>query len=171
MPFSRYDVRAMELRNPHREPIRLPQRRVVRRRVVRKPTPIQISTITWRLILFGLAALLVLVLWAVPVVPAVALAGFAIALVLSFPVHLFARYVPRGLAILLSFLILLAVLLLLAYILLPLIVSQAGALVTALPDLVQNLEQYLVRALRALHARDLLPDTPEAVAGRLIADV
>jgi predicted PurR-regulated permease PerM len=171
MPFSRYDVRAMELRNPHREPIRLPERRVVRRRVVRKPTPIQISTITWRLILFGLAALLVLVLWAVPVVPAVALAGFAIALVLSFPVHLFARYVPRGLAILLSFLILLAVLLLLAYILLPLIVSQAGALVTALPDLVQNLEQYLVRALRALHARDLLPDTPEAVAGRLIADV
>jgi predicted PurR-regulated permease PerM len=171
MPFSRYDVRAMELRNPHREPIRLPERWVVRRRVVRKPTPIQISTITWRLILFGLAALLVLVLWAVPVVPAVALAGFAIALVLSFPVHLFARYVPRGLAILLSFLILLAVLLLLAYILLPLIVSQAGALVTALPDLVQNLEQYLVRALRALHARDLLPDTPEAVAGRLIADV
>jgi predicted PurR-regulated permease PerM len=112
-----------------------------------------------------------LVLWAVPVVPAVALAGFAIALVLSFPVHLFAQYVPRGLAILLSFLILLAVLLLLAYILLPLIVSQAGALVTALPDLVQNLEQYLVRALRALHDRDLLPDTPEAVAGRLIADV
>ena len=38
-----------------------------------------------------------------------ALAGFAIALVLSFPVHLFAQYVPRGLAILLSFLILLVV--------------------------------------------------------------
>jgi predicted PurR-regulated permease PerM len=126
---------------------------------------------TWRLILFGLAALLVLILWAVPIVPAVALAGFAVALVLSFPVHLFAQVVPRGLAILFSFLILLAVFLLLAYILLPLIVSQASALVTALPDLVQNLEQYLVRALRALHARDLLPDTPQAVAGRLIADI
>ena len=161
----------MELRNPSPEPIRLPPHRALRRPKPRKPTPIRISTITWRLILFGLAALLMFALWAVPVVPAVALAGFAIALVLSFPVHLFAQYVPRGLAILLSFLILLAVLLLLAYILLPLIVSQAGALVTALPDLVQNLEQYLVRALRALHARDLLPDTPEAVAGRLTADV
>ncbi len=111
--------------------------------------------------------MLVLVLWAVPVVPAVALAGFAVALVLSFPVHLFSQYVPRGLAILFSFLILLAVLLLLAFILLPLIVSQAGALVAALPNLVQN----LVRALRALDARDLLPDTPEAVAGRLITDI
>jgi predicted PurR-regulated permease PerM len=161
----------MELKNMRREPIRLPEQRIVRKRVVRKPTPIRISTATWRLILLGLAGLLTLVLWIVPIVPAVALAGFTVALVLSFPVHLFAQYVPRSLAILLSFLILLAVLLLLAYILLPLIVSQAGALVTALPDLVQNLEQYLVRALKALDARDLLPDTPEAVAGRLITDI
>jgi uncharacterized protein (DUF58 family) len=57
---------------------------------------------TWRLILLGLAALL-LVLWALPVVPAVALAGFTIALMLSFPVDLFAQYVPRSLAILFSF--------------------------------------------------------------------
>ncbi len=161
----------MELKSPPPEPVRLPERRASRRRAVHKPTPIRISVTTWRLILIGLAALLALILWAVPIVPAVALAGFAVALVLSFPVHLFAQVVPRGLAILLSFLILLAVLLLVAYILLPLIVSQAGALVTALPGLVQNLEQYLVRALRALDARDLLPDTPEAVAGRLIKDI
>lgn len=161
----------MKLRPPGSEPIHLPLRGFARRHGTRKPTPIQISVATWRLILFGLAAVLLLFLWAVPIVPAVALAGFAVALVLSFPVHLFAQAVPRSLAILLSFLILLAVLLLLAYILLPLIVSQAGALVTALPGLVQNLEQYLVRALNALHARDLLPDTPEAVAGRLIADL
>lgn len=154
----------------HPEPIRLPERRIVRR-VVRKPTPIRVSVLTWRLILFGLAGFLVLVLWAVPIVPAVALAGFAVALVLSFPVHFFAQHVPRSLAILFSFLILLALLLLLAYILLPLILSQAGALAAALPNLVQNLEQYLVRALAALHARDLLPDPPEVVAGRLINDI
>jgi predicted PurR-regulated permease PerM len=160
----------MDLKNTRREPARLPERRDVRTRVVRKPTPIRISTTTWRLILLALAAILVLILWAVPIVPAVALAGFGVALVLSFPVHLFAQVLPRGLAVLLSFLILLAVVLLVAYILMPLIVSQAGALVTALPDLVQNLEQYLVRALRVLDARDLLPDTPEAVAARLTGD-
>jgi predicted PurR-regulated permease PerM len=57
------------------------------------------------------------------------------ALVLSFPVHLFARYVPH-----------------------------------ALPDLVQNLERYLIRALNALHRRELLPDAPEVVAARLTQD-
>jgi predicted PurR-regulated permease PerM len=153
-----------------REPIRLPERRAVRRRAAHKPTPIRITRTTWRLILLGLLALLVLILWAVPIVPAVALAGFAMALVLSFPVHLFAQYVPRSLAILLSFLILLAVLLLVSYILLPLIVSQTGALVAVLPGLVQNLEQYLVRALDALDARNLLPGTPEEMAARLTAD-
>jgi predicted PurR-regulated permease PerM len=160
----------MDLKAPP-ELIRSPPHRVVRRHGPRKPTPIRISITAWRFILFGLAALLVLVLWAVPIVPAVALAGFAVALVLSFPVHLFTQYVPRSFAILLSFLILLAVLLLVAYVLAPLIVSQAGALVAALPDLVQNLEQYLIRALRILAARDLLPDTPQAVAARLTADL
>ena len=91
----------------HPEPIRLPERRIVRRGV-RKPTPIRISVLTWRLILLGLAGFLVLVLWAVPIVPAVALAGFAVALVLSFPVHLFAQSFRASLAILFSFLILLA---------------------------------------------------------------
>ena len=41
---------------------------------------------------------------------------------------------------------------------------------TALPDMVQNLDRYLVRGLNALHRRDLLPDTQEAVAARLTDD-
>lgn len=167
---GREGERTMELKGLHREPAASAEPAVARRRRVRGPTPIRISVTAWRLLLLGLAGLLVMTLWAVPIVPAVALAGFAVALVLSFPVQMFEQLVPRGLAILLSFLIMLAVLLLMAYILLPLVVSQAGALVTALPSLVQNLEQYLVRALNALHARDLLPDTPEAVAARLIED-
>src|SRR4051794_40555939 len=101
----------MELRKPPADPIRLPPRQFVRRYRPRKPTPIPISVTTWRLILLGLVAVLALILWAVPIVPAVALAGFAVALVLSFPVHLFKQYVPSSLAILFSFLILLALLL------------------------------------------------------------
>ena len=161
----------MDRSNPDREPVALPKQRAAARRRIRGPIPIRISRATSKLLLLGLVTLLLLILWAVPVLPAVALAGFAVALVLSFPVQLFARFIPRGLSIALSFLILLAVLLLVAYILLPLIVSQAAALVTALPDLVQNLEQYLVRALNALDRRNLLPDSPEAVAARLIEDV
>lgn len=147
-----------------------PGRHAGRRSRPRAPTPIRISRTTWNLILAGIVGLLVLILWAVPVVPAIALTGFGVALVLSFPVHFFARHVPRGVAILLSFLILLALLLLVAYIIVPLLVQQAVALVGALPGLVQNLEQYLVRALKVLDARDLLPDAPEMVAARLTED-
>ena len=43
--------------------------------------------------------MLVLIVWAVPIVLAISLGGFAIALVLSFPVHLFSCFVSRGVAI------------------------------------------------------------------------
>src|SRR3546814_20834133 len=71
---------------------------------------------------------------------------------------------PRVLAILLAFLILLAVLLLVFYVLAPLLLTQMGALIGALPGLIQNLERYLIRALEALDRNDLLPGTPENIA-------
>jgi predicted PurR-regulated permease PerM len=136
----------------------------------RRPTPIVISRWTWNLILVGAVALLCLLLWAVPTILAISLLGFAMALVLSFPVSLFKHYVPRGVAIFASFLILLAVLILAAYVIAPMVVSQVGALVTALPDLLQNLERSLTRVLNFLDRRGLLPDSPEAVAARLSED-
>src|SRR3712207_7200014 len=81
------------------------------------------------------------------------------------------RLMPRSAAILLSFLILLAVLLLAAYVIIPLLLSQVGALITAFPDLLQNLERSLIRVLSALYRRDLLPDPPEVVAARLASDL
>lgn len=112
-----------------------------------------------------------MILWAVPIVPAISLGGFAVALVLSFPVHFFSRFVPRTLAILLAFLILSAVLLLVFYVLVPLLVSQVGALAVALPALVQNLEQYVVRGLAVLDTKDFLPGTPEEIAARFTEDL
>lgn len=123
------------------------------------------------LIIFAIIAALVLLLWAVPVVLVVALGGFAIGLVLSFPVSLLTRVMPRSLAILLSFLILLTVLLLASYVLLPMIVSQMAALIMALPELIGNLEQLVIGALKALERNNLLPGTPQDVAARLGEDL
>ena len=94
-----------------------------------------ISRLTWNLLVAGGAGLIGLLLWAVPTIPAVTLAGFAVALVLSFPADFMSRFMPRSAAVLLSFLILLAVLLLAAYVIVPILLSQAGALITAFPDL------------------------------------
>lgn len=137
----------------------------------RQPTPIRISRTAWNLLVCALAAVLALILWAVPVVLAIALGGFAVALVLSFPVHLFSRVMPRTLAILLAFLVLSAVLLLLFYVVAPLLVSQVGALVVALPALVQNLQQYVVQGLEMLDAKDFLPGTPGEIAARFTEDL
>jgi predicted PurR-regulated permease PerM len=130
-----------------------------------------ISRLTWNLLVAGGVGLIGLLLWAVPTIPAVTLAGFAVALVLSFPADFMSRFMPRSAAVLLSFLILLAVLLLAAYVIVPILLSQAGALITAFPDLLQNVERSSIRVLRALNRRDLLPDSPEVVAARLASDL
>lgn len=138
---------------------------------VREPTQIQISKRTRNLIILGLFATLALILWGVPVILVISLGGFAVALVLSFPVHLLSRYMPRGLAIFFAFAILLTVLLVASYILLPMILTQMTALVGSLPALIENLEQIVLRALVALDRNDLLPGTPEDVATRLGEDL
>ena len=66
-----------------------------------KPTPIP-SRPARTIALLGAVVALVLSLRAVPNVLTILLGGMTLALVLSFPVRLLARALPRGLAILLS---------------------------------------------------------------------
>lgn len=91
----------------------------------RQPTPIRVSRTIWNLIVLAITAVLMLIVWAVPAVFVVSLGGFAVALVLSFPVQLFSRAMPRELAILLAFLILLALLFLVFYVFMPLFIARA----------------------------------------------
>ena len=136
-----------------------------------RPTPILISRTARNLVVLALIATLVLILWAVPVLLVILLVGFAIAMMLSFPVHLFSRVMPRGLAIAVAFLILLAMLLLAFYVFVPLILTQMGGLLGAMPRLITGLEQSLIRALQTLEQNNLLPGTPEGVAARLGQDL
>ena len=156
---------------PSHDKLTTPGREPAARSAGRQPTPILVSRTVRNLIILATVAVLVLIVWAVPAVLVVSLGGFAVALVLSFPVHLFSRILPRSVAILLAFLILLAVLFLAVYVLAPLLLSQMGALVGALPGLIDNLERYLIGALEALNRRGLLPSTPEDIAARLGEDL
>lgn len=133
----------------------------------RRPTTIHISQIARNLIIAALIACVVLICWAVPVVVVVSLGGFALALVLSFPAELFARFVPRGFAILISFVIMIVTLLVVLLFLVPLLAEQMGALIRALPDLIGNLERTFIAALEILEREGLLPSTPEEVAARI----
>ncbi|HUG46250.1 MAG TPA: AI-2E family transporter, partial [Sphingomicrobium sp.] len=106
-----------------------------------------------------------------PILPVVLLGGFAVAMVLSFPVQFLSRFMPRTLAILLAFLILLATLLLFAYGLAPIFIEQSRDLIAALPKLMRDLEALLVRTLEALDRSGVLPTTAQDVINRLGQDL
>jgi predicted PurR-regulated permease PerM len=111
------------------------------------PTPIRISKRTAIVIALAILTTLVLVLWAVPSVLISVVGGFGLALVLSFPVRTLSRLMPRGIAILISFLGLFGLVLLAILILVPLLILQGAALVSALPDLANNAQRYLLAGL------------------------
>jgi predicted PurR-regulated permease PerM len=88
--------------------------------VTAEPTPIPISKRTRTALILALLVLLGLVVWYVPSVLSTLIGGFALALALSFPVGWLSRIVPRGLAILLTFLLVVGLLVLAVLYLVPL---------------------------------------------------
>jgi len=118
----------------------------------------------------GVAALLLL-LWQAPSVPVLLLGGAALALVLSFPVRALSRVLPRGWAIALSFLLLAALLALALAVLIPLLVEQIGALITAAPDIARRLDERVPKLLQPLAERGLLPVPPRQFVTNLERDL
>ena len=131
-----------------------------------RPTPIRISKRTAIVLALAIVLTLVLALWSVPSALITVVGGFALALVLSFPVRALSRLMPRGLAILISFLAMFGLVLLAILILVPLLILQVGALVSALPDIVNTAQRYLVAVLELLDGNGLLPGTPDQAPPR-----
>jgi predicted PurR-regulated permease PerM len=103
----------------------------------------------------------------VPFVLVISLLGFALALVLSFPVQWFSHFLSRNLAVLLSSLIVLVIFVLALLFIVPLIVDQFTELVQNLPALARNLERYLIAALQPLQERGFLTRTPQEIVSGL----
>lgn len=131
------------------------------------PTPIPIDRRT-RNVLAGLLLLaIVLLCWFAPTLPRLVVAGATLALILSFPVRLLSRVLPRGLAIALVMLLLVVAVTLALVILIPLAVSQLAALVSDAPALAARGQVLLERVLDALAERNLLDGTPEETLAEL----
>jgi len=96
--------------------------------------------------------------------------GIALALILSFPVGFLSRFMPRGLAILLSFLLVVGLIVLAAIYLVPLVVEQLASLVSAVPEIANTVGQYLQNALDFLQNRGLLPSDPQQIISRIRDD-
>lgn len=128
-----------------------------------RPTPILISPRTRTILLLAAVVALVLLVRAAPSVLVIVLGGITLALILSFPVRLLAHVMPRGLAILVTFLGLLGLVILAIVALVPLLVEQLTALVAATPQLAIDGNNLMLALLRPLRERDLLPGEPEEI--------
>ena len=131
------------------------------------PTPILISRRVRTVLVLAVLAALAYVVYLVPSVLTTAIGGLAFALVLSYPVGFFSRFVRRSLAILLSFLLVIGLVGLAALYLVPLVVGQIAAFVDAVPSIAARAEGYLSDALTFLQNRGFLPSDPEQLASRV----
>jgi predicted PurR-regulated permease PerM len=131
------------------------------------PTPIWIPQ--WlRLALIAIGVvLLVLALRRVPSVLTITLGGVAVAFVLSFPVRLLARVMPRPVAILLVFLLLIGTFVLALVVVIPFVTGQLTELVAAWPAVLGDLDRLLNDGERLLRSRGLLPNTDLNLSERL----
>jgi predicted PurR-regulated permease PerM len=131
------------------------------------PTPIPISPRARTIALLGAVIALVLLVRAAPNVPTILLGGATLALVLSFPVRLLARVLPRGLAILLVLLALLLALAVALVALVPVVIEQLTTLIAAAPDLASEAEWQLRALLQPLRERGFLRTSPDQVIDNL----
>jgi predicted PurR-regulated permease PerM len=135
-------------------------------------TPILISLRIWIGIVVAGFALFALLLYAAPTVPAVALGGVALAIVLSFPVRALSHIMPRGLAILLTVLAMLGLISLGFFFLVPLLIEQLSTLVRNTPRIANSANQLLLDVIDALNERQLVPGSdPEEFGRRLVTDL
>ena len=138
--------------------------------VTAHPTPIRISRRTRTALLLAVLVALAYVVYRVPDVLTMTGGGIALALILSFPVGFLSRFMPRGLAILLSFLLVVGLIVLAAIYLVPLVVEQLASLVSAVPEIADTVGQYLQNALDFLQNRGLLPSDPQQIISRIRDD-
>lgn len=133
-------------------------------------TPIPITART-RTVLASVAVLvLVWVAWQAPTVPRVVLYGGALALVLSLPVRMVQRLMPRSAAIAVVVVGLLLTLLLLLS-LAPLGFAQLAELAEALPGYVDEADRALERGVGWLSRRGLVSGEPEQMIADVRADI
>src|SRR5918997_2783221 len=137
----------------------------------RRPTPIWVTPRARSLLVFALLALLAVLAYAAPAVPLIAAGGFALALVLSFPVRVISRFLPRPATIAASFVLLILSSVLALSLLAPMLVDQMGALLEAAPSLARQAELALRGVVEPLADRGLLPGTPDELLAGLAADL
>jgi predicted PurR-regulated permease PerM len=135
------------------------------------PTPIYVSPRVLALMAVIGVVVFALVLWAAPIIPVIALGGTALAIVLSFPVRALSRVMPRGLAILLTFLTLIGLVTLALVFLVPLLVRQLRNFILITPAIASNANEFLLGVIEPVSQLNVLTVPPEQFMEGLVNDL
>jgi predicted PurR-regulated permease PerM len=122
------------------------------------------------IVVLGTAAL-AYVLYAAPSILIVALGGTALAILLSFPVRALQQVMPRGLAILVTFLGMLGLVTLALVFLVPLLVRQLRNFILITPAIANNANDFLLGLIEPLAENGLLPIPAEDVMAGLVQNL
>jgi predicted PurR-regulated permease PerM len=142
------------------------------------PTPIRVpKRLRNVLVVVAILAVLValaLVMWKVPLAFVTIVGGLALATVLSFPVRLLSRLMPRrsrGVAVVLTFLAVVGLIVLAPLFVVPQLARQSGTLTEVLSSSLTGAERYLLTAFEFLDERGILPGTPEQAVSKIEEDL
>jgi predicted PurR-regulated permease PerM len=127
------------------------------------PTPIPISPRTRNLLILAIIVAIVLLVRAAPAILTISLGGGYLALILSFPVRLLSRLMPRGMAILVTLMTLVTLLVVGVVIVVPALINQLTGLIESIPELAEEGDQLLRDAIRPLQERGMLSENTDAV--------
>ncbi|MGB3632715.1 MAG: AI-2E family transporter [Rubrobacteraceae bacterium] len=130
-------------------------------------TPIWVSKRTRNILIGVVLLVLALLAWTAPSAVVMALGGGTLALVLSFPTQALSRFIPRGLAILISFLLLIGLLFIGVSYMAPILLEQLTGFIASIPDLARGADQTMRDLLKPLEENGLLPGTTEEFIGNL----
>lgn len=135
------------------------------------PTPIYVSRrVALAAGIVG-AVLLALLLYAAPILPAIAFGGITLALILSYPVAAMSRVMPRGLAILITVLAFLGAIVLAFVVLVPMLIRQLSNFDLITPEIIAGANNFITGASDYFENTDLPVVIPDNFASNLVNDL
>jgi predicted PurR-regulated permease PerM len=137
----------------------------------RTPTPIFVSPRVMAVLVVLCIAALAYVLYTAPSILIIALGGTALAILLSYPVRALSRVVPRGMAILVTFVGLIGLVALALGFLIPLLVRQLRNFVLIVPAIANDANEFLLGVIEPLAESEILPIPAEDVMAGLVQDL
>lgn len=120
------------------------------------PTPIYITPRVRLILIIATFVIVYLLATAAPSIPRLIMLGATLALILSFPVRMLSRWVPRGLAIAVAIGTTLMLVILLILLIVPFTISEVSDFILALPELAEDAQALTRDAIAEMNERGWL---------------